>query len=173
MHTRGSSSCLFPAVSLNVPTFGLEAAVIFASDSLFVVLPGEQKVSGSNKFRDTLAGALTRTHTIMEKNRSSYWSVSSNILCVRVFEPNLKEFVAVCTLRELKLTLLWTAVLLWSLFLPPGYHLGRLSDQFLQKIVLGLGGKILRLFFCHVNSKIKQKSINGPILYKNHFTCVF
>lgn len=43
VHTRGSSSCLFPTVSLNVPTFGLEAAVIFSSDSLFVVLPGEQK----------------------------------------------------------------------------------------------------------------------------------
>lgn len=87
----------------------------------------------------------------MEKNISSYSSVSSsfplNILCVRVFEPNLKEFVAICTLRELKLTLLRMTVLLWSLFLLPGYYLGRLSDQCLQIIALGLGGKNLRLFF--------------------------
>lgn len=59
-HTRrrtcahgGSSACLFPAVSLNAETFGLKAAVIFASDSAAAVPPREHECQDPT---DTLAG---------------------------------------------------------------------------------------------------------------------
>lgn len=62
-----SSPCLFPAVSLNVETFGLKAAVIFASDSA-AVPPGEHKCQDPTD-------SLAEVHRCM--NRQSHEHTSS------------------------------------------------------------------------------------------------